>query len=246
MIRLHVNIDHVATLRNQRDTSYPDIVQAAELCLEAGAQGITVHLREDRRHIRDGDVERLRAVLGPNGSAGRADSILNLEMAATDEMCGIVRRIRPDMVTLVPEKRNERTTEGGLDAIATRGAIERVAAACAEVQARLSLFIEADPAQIRVAPELGAVQVELHTGHYAEAAPPERPRFLERFVACAELSHELGLHLAAGHGLNIENVGPIVAIPHMAELNIGHSVVCDAVMKGLGQAVRDLLLAMKL
>lgn len=244
MIRLHVNIDHVATLRNQRDTPYPDVVEAARICLAAGAQGITVHLREDRRHIRDPDVELLRAALGPEGSFGYADSILNLEMAATDEMCSIVRRVGPDMVTLVPEKRSERTTEGGLDVKAARDAVVRVAQACSDTGARLSLFIEAEPEQIHLARELGAVQVELHTGHYAEATAEVRGHCLARFREAAELAHELGLHLAAGHGLNIENVSPIVRIPHMAELNIGHSVVCDAVMKGLDVAVRDLLRAM--
>lgn len=245
MIRLHVNIDHVATLRNQRDTPYPDVVEAARICLNAGAHGITVHLREDRRHIRDLDVERLRAELGPEGGFGFTDSILNLEMAATDEMCAIVRRIRPDMVTLVPEKRHERTTEGGLDARKSGDAILRVASACADVQARLSLFIEADAEQVRLARELGAVQVEFHTGHYAEAAPSAQGEALARFHESAERAHELGLHLAAGHGLNVRNVSSIARIPHMAELNIGHSVVCDAVMKGLDGAVRELLEAMR-
>lgn len=245
MIRLHANIDHVATLRNQRDTSYPDVVEAARLCLNAGAQGITVHLREDRRHIRDADVESLRTQVGPGGGFGFADSILNLEMAATDEMCAVVRRIRPDMVTLVPESRDERTTEGGLDVRAARDAIARVANACSDVRARLSLFIEADPEQIRLAREVGAAQVELHTGHYADAAPEAQAAHVARFIESAERAHELGLLLAAGHGLNVRNVSPIVRIPHMAELNIGHSVVCDAVMKGLEEAVRELLRAMR-
>lgn len=245
MIKLHVNIDHVATLRNQRDTPYPDVVEAARLCLQAGAEGITVHLREDRRHIRDGDVERLREQVGPGRGFGRDDSVLNLEMAATDEMCAIVRRIRPDMVTLVPEKRSERTTEGGLDVRATRDAIGRVSSACAQVNARLSLFIEANRESIELARELGAEQVEFHTGHFAEAPPEARAEHLARILEGSERAHELGLKLAAGHGLNIENVSAIAKIPHMAELNIGHSVVCDAVMKGLDAAVRDLLRAMR-
>ncbi len=230
-LRLHINIDHVATLRNQRDTSYPDPFAAARLCLDAGADGITVHLREDRRHIRDNDVERLCA-------AGMG--LINLEMAATEAMRDIAARVRPSVVTLVPEKREERTTEGGLDVVASRQAISSVATMCAGSGIKLSLFIEPNEQHVRAAQELGAAQVEFHTGHYCDVAPQGRPALLQRIQACSTLASALGLEVAAGHGLNCENVGPIAAIPEMQELNIGHSVVADAVLFGMRQAVLNL------
>ena len=233
MIRLHINIDHVATLRNQRDTAYPDPAEAARLCLEAGANGITVHLREDRRHIRDGDVSRVRQVV-PAGCC------LNLEMAATAEMAEIARRERPNAVTLVPERREERTTEGGLDVRASRQTIQQIAGVCAELGASMSLFIEPSLAQVRASAELGAAQVEFHTGHYCDSSEAERPGQLRAFVAAAELAHELGMQVAAGHGLTCENVGPIARLPHLEELNIGHSVISEAVMMGLPKAVQRL------
>lgn len=232
MIRLHINIDHVATLRNQRGTLYPSPVLAAQLCELAGADGITAHLREDRRHIQDRDVEQLRATL---------NTVLNLEMAATAEMLAIAERVRPDVVTLVPERREERTTEGGLDVVRARPQIEPIAAMCQRVGIKLSLFIEADEAQIRAARALGAQQIELHTGHYCEAeSATERASWLERLREGARVAHEAGLEVAAGHGLTRANVGDIAAIPYLEELNIGHSVIADAVLVGLDRAVRDL------
>jgi pyridoxine 5-phosphate synthase len=234
-IRLHINIDHVATLRNQRDVSYPDPVTAAQLCMDAGADGITVHLREDRRHIRDGDVQALCA---------RRLGLINLEMAATEEMRLIAQTLRPDVVTLVPEKREERTTEGGLDVLLTRAMVKNISETCAASNIKLSLFIEADQAQVRAARELGATQVEFHTGHYCEAPLDQRAPIVERIAEAARLAHDLGLDVAAGHGLHCENVGPIAALPMMQELNIGHSVVADAVFWGLAQAVRNLRAAL--
>jgi pyridoxine 5-phosphate synthase len=242
-IRLHVNIDHVATLRNQRDTSYPDVVEAARACIGAGAVGITVHLREDRRHIRDADVRALRALLSrKEGGPGRSGT-LNLEMAATEEMAKIAGEVGPDVITLVPEKREERTTEGGLDVRVSRAKVEHVARVAEQRGIKLSLFIEADLEQIRLSKELGATQVEFHTGGYAEARASERPRFLSQFARAAELAHEIGLEVAAGHGLTTENVGALVKMPHLVELNIGHAIICDAVFLGLPAAVRAMLLA---
>lgn len=230
-MRLHVNIDHVATLRNQRDVVYPDPYDAARLCMEAGADGITVHLREDRRHIRDKDVQRLIAAdLG----------LINLEMAATQEMCAIAESLRPQVVTLVPEKREEKTTEGGLDAVGMRPLIQTIAQMCKKQGIKLSLFIEADETQVRAARELGAAQVEFHTGHYCDALSSERGAILKRIAEASTLAHGLGLEVAAGHGLNCENVGPIAQVPEIEELNIGHSVVCDALFVGMKQAVINL------
>lgn len=244
-LRLHVNIDHVATLRNQRDTTYPDVVEAARLCLAAGAEGITVHLREDRRHIRDHDVRALRKLLAQQESTGTLRGTLNLEMAATHEMAKIAGEIRPDVVTLVPEKREERTTEGGLDLYATRVSVEHVANVCRSQGIKLSLFIEAAVDQIRLARELGAAQVEFHTGHYAEAPASERGPLVAQFKRAAELAHELGMEVALGHGLTTENVVPLLVVPHLAELNIGHSIICDAVMMGLSGAVKAMLAALR-
>jgi len=244
-IRLHVNIDHVATLRNQRDTPYPDVRLAAQACLTSGAEGITVHLREDRRHIRDADVRALRALLGRKKAEGKLLGTLNLEMAATDEMARIAGEVGPDVVTLVPEKREERTTEGGLDLRASRANVAQVARVCRERGIKLSLFIEATTEQIRLAQELGAAQVEFHTGSYALAAVAERPQFLNQFTRAAEEAHALGLEVAAGHGLTTENVGALVRVPHLVELNIGHALVCDAVLLGLSGAVRAMQTAIE-
>jgi pyridoxine 5-phosphate synthase len=231
MLRLHVNIDHVATLRNARGTLYPDPVFAAELCELAGADGITAHLREDRRHIRDDDIERLRRSL---------TTLLNLEMAATDEMIAVAERVRPDVITLVPERREELTTEGGLDVISARERVEKAAAMCARTGIKLSLFIEADDAQLEASSELGATQVELHTGGYAHARGSHRAEVLSRLARAAHRARKLGLEVAAGHGLTRENVPAIAAIPEIEELNIGHSVIADAVLVGMDRAVRDL------
>jgi pyridoxine 5-phosphate synthase len=231
VIRLHINIDHVATIRNARGTVYPDPVLAAQLCELAGADGITAHLREDRRHIRDDDILRLRASL---------TTMLNLEMAASEEMIEIARRVRPDVITLVPERRQELTTEGGLDVIASADRVSKVAALSAEMSIKLSLFIEADDAQVRKSVELGARQIEFHTGRYAHARGSERAAELSRIVRAARLAADLGLEVAAGHGLTRENVAAIATIPEIEELNIGHSVISDAVLIGMERAVRDL------
>jgi pyridoxine 5-phosphate synthase len=230
VIRFHVNIDHVATIRNARGTPYPDPVRAAEIALAAGADGITLHLREDRRHIRDDDVERMR---------GLVKTLMNLEMAATDEMIAIASRVRPDVITLVPERREERTTEGGLDVAKARGSIEKAARMCAEQGIKLSLFIEADEGAIRLSRELGARQVELHTGEYCDQTGAEQQAELDRLRAGARLAKELGLEVAAGHGLTRENVVAVAAIPEVEELNIGHAVIADAVFVGLPRAIDE-------
>jgi pyridoxine 5-phosphate synthase len=231
MVRLHVNVDHVATLRNARGTSYPDPVRAAEACLDAGADGITAHLREDRRHIVDADVERLRAVLKA------ARRTFNLEMAATDEMVGVALRVRPDVCTLVPERREERTTEGGLDVVAGGEDLARRVRALVSSGIKVSLFIAADAPQIERSRVLGAAQIELHTGEYAREYAHGRAGELERLGTGARRAHDLGLEVAAGHGLTQDNVPALVAIPEIVELNIGHAVVADAVFVGLPAAV---------
>jgi pyridoxine 5-phosphate synthase len=228
MIRLHVNIDHVATLRNVRDNQYPDPVFAAQLCEQAGADGITMHLREDRRHIRDADVERARAVLG---------TVLNLEMAANQEMLEIAERIVPDVVTLVPERREERTTEGGLDVTANGATIGRIAEMCRAKEIKLSLFIEPEIEQIRASVELGAHQVEFHTGAYAGLRGEAQARELSQLGHAAQFATSNGLEVAAGHGLTQHNVVAIAAISQLVEVNIGHAVMADALMVGLPQTI---------
>jgi len=237
VIRLHINVDHVATLRNARGTSYPDPIEAARVCLDAGAHGITAHLREDRRHIRDADVERLRATLR---------STFNLEMAATDEMVGIAVKTAPDVVTLVPERREERTTEGGLEVAKAGPALAAHVAKLRAAEIKVSLFIAADIAQVEASAALGVEQIELHTGEYAHAAgdAAAEKREIERLAAAARRGHELGLEIAAGHGLTTKNVSALVAVPEIVELNIGHAVIADAVFMGLGGAVRAMLAAM--
>jgi pyridoxine 5-phosphate synthase len=234
-VRLHVNIDHVATLRNARGTPYPDPVLAAEECLAAGAVGITAHLREDRRHIVDGDVERLRKAVS------RAGATFNLEMGATDEMVAIAAAVKPDVCTLVPERRQERTTEGGLDVV---GGGERLAAQVGRLLAariRVSLFIAPDGAQVDGSKAAGAQQVELHTGEYAHGREGE----LRRLADAAKRAAALGLEVAAGHGLTQDNVPALVALPQIAELNIGHAIVSDAVFSGLRGAVAAYLAAIE-
>jgi pyridoxine 5-phosphate synthase len=244
-VRLHVNVDHVATVRNARGTPYPDPVLAARACLEAGASGITAHLREDRRHIVDDDMKRLRElVLLP--------AILNMECAPTAEMIGIATRLRPDCVTLVPERREERTTEGGLD-VASGGATlaERVRA-LRDAKIKVSLFIAPDAAQIRASKALGAEQIELHTGEYAHAFggpkqvdASERHRRVEaelaRLAEGARVAHGLGLEVAAGHGLTRDNVGLLLTIPEIVELNIGHAMIADALFLSMAGSVRAML-----
>jgi pyridoxine 5-phosphate synthase len=230
-VRLHINIDHVATVRNARGTRYPDPVFAAGLCESAGADGITAHLREDRRHITDDDVVRLRAAI---------HTMLNLEMGATEEMLRIAERVRPDVITLVPERREERTTEGGLDVVGQRRAIEAVVAMAREKGIKMSLFINADEAVVEASKALGVAQIELHTGEYCHASGARAAEELGRLERAAARGFALGLEVAAGHGLTRHNVGPVVAIPEVVEVNIGHSVIADAVFFGLERAVRDL------
>jgi pyridoxine 5-phosphate synthase len=241
-ILLHVNVDHVATLRMARGTSYPDPCWAASLCELAGADGITVHLREDRRHIQDRDVELLRQTVR---------GTLNLEMAATPAMVDKALATQPDVVTLVPERRQERTTEGGLDLLgealpAVQSAVVRLSQAGIPV----SLFIAPDPAQLRAAAHLRVPRVELHTGAYCEATlhrgrAAEREKMaaaeLERLAQAAEEGVSLKLHVAAGHGLDYNNVAAVAAIPGIDELNIGHALVARAVLVGLDRAVRDMI-----
>ncbi len=231
-IFLGVNIDHVATLRNARGTSYPDPVLAAALAEQAGADGITVHLREDCRHITDRDVEILRQTL---------QTRMNLEMAVTDEMLDIACRVKPHFVCLVPEKRTEVTTEGGLD---VAGQPEKVAAAIARLAAvgtQVSLFIDADRRQIDAAVAAGAPYIEIHTGRYADATTTaEQLEELARIQDAARYAHGLGLRVNAGHGLHYHNVKPIAAIPEMEELNIGHAIIGRAVFEGLPAAVAEM------
>lgn len=231
-ILLGVNIDHVATLRQARRTRFPEVIQAALVAEHAGADGITAHLREDRRHIQDRDIKLLATML---------HSRLNLEMAVTDEMIAIATAIHPAACCLVPEKREELTTEGGLD---VAGNFERMRHACAALAAagvEVSLFIDAEPRQIEAAARAGAPVIELHTGHYADAdTPAAHHHELARIRAAAQLGAELGLIVNAGHGLNYHNVAAIARIPVIHELNIGHAIVARAVFSGLDLAVRDM------
>lgn len=226
---LSINIDHVATIRNARGGSFPDPLEAAQAVIAAGADGITVHLREDRRHIRDRDVERLREAINVP---------LNLEMAATEEMVGIAERLRPQDCCLVPEKRQELTTEGGLDVL---GAGPFLAEAVRRLRAagiRVSIFVEADPAQIEAVAGLGAHCIELHTGAYADAAPAARASHLARLRQGAAAAARAGLQCHAGHGLSYETIGDIARIPEVSEVSIGHFLVGQAVFEGLPAAVR--------
>jgi pyridoxine 5-phosphate synthase len=227
-VRLHINVDHVATLRNARGTAYPSPLAAAVACLRAGAEGITAHLREDRRHIVDADVGDLRAL------CAQQRRTFNLEMAATDEMVAIAAHAKPDVCTLVPERREERTTEGGLDVVAGGDVLARRVRKLVDAGIRVSMFIAADEAQIARSKAIGAVQIELHTGEYAHGRAGE----LDRLARGAERAHATGLEVAAGHGLTQDNVPALVAIPQIVELNIGHAVVADAVFVGIAEAVR--------
>ena len=237
-LRLGVNIDHVATIRNARGGAHPDPVRAAILALEAGADGITAHLREDRRHIRDADIDALTAMLRARGRP------LNLEMAATSEMLEIALRHRPPAVCLVPERREERTTEGGLDVAGGRNWIAPFVARLREAGARVSLFIGADPHQIEAASRIGAEVVELHTGGFCDAAREGRLEqakvALEALQAGARQAAALGLEVHAGHGIDFETVAPIAAIPEVKELNIGHFLVGEAIFTGLAAAVGEM------
>lgn len=233
---LGVNVDHVATIRQARGTDYPDPVAAAIVAELAGADQITVHLREDRRHIQERDVRILREVVTTR---------LNLEMAATDEMFAFAREIGPDMVTLVPERREERTTEGGLDVAAARDALRDIADDFAERDVVLSLFVDPDEAQLDATVEVGAPMVELHTGDYALARGKAVATELGRLRRATEHGNRLGLTVAAGHGLDYRNVAALVSVEGIVEYNIGHSIVGRALMVGFDQAVREMLAAMR-
>jgi pyridoxine 5-phosphate synthase len=232
--RLYVNVDHVATLRQARRTDEPDPVAAAALCESAGADGITAHLREDRRHIQDADVERL---------ARAVRTVLNLESACTDEMLAVAERLRPHQVTLVPERREEVTTEGGLDVSREPARLAAAIDRLARAGIRTSLFIDPDPDAVRRSHQLGAVAIELHTGTYAHH-PGEGPA-LTALRDAARLAASLGLAVHAGHGLTVRNVRAVSAIPEIEELNIGHSIVSRAVFVGLPAAVREIREAME-
>ncbi len=227
-LRLGVNIDHVATIRNARGGLHPDPLRAAEMAAAAGADGITIHLREDRRHITDADLDRL--------SIGVALPI-NLEMAATDEMLGIALRHRPHAACIVPERRAERTTEGGLDAAGQHNSLQPIVARLRDAGMRVSLFIAPDERQLEAAARLGAPVVELHTGPYAHAEGDAAVAELARLERAVALGVEMGLEIHAGHGLTYDNVSPVAALPQLAELNIGHFLVGEAVFVGLGPAI---------
>jgi pyridoxine 5-phosphate synthase len=232
MIKLGLNIDHVATLRQVRGAPYPNVVRAALLAESAGVDAITLHLREDRRHIQDRDVEVLRDML---------QTRMNLESAVTDEMIDIAVRIKPHDLCLVPERREELTTEGGLDVVRYFDNIKAVCARCSDAGIRVSLFIDPDAKQIDAARRTGVPVVELHTGKYADAHNvPEQEHELERIRNAAEHAHTQGLQVNAGHGLNYHNVQPVVAIPHLVELNIGHAIIAEALFIGLEAAIRKM------
>ena len=230
-MRLYINVDHVATVRQARRTDEPDPVEAARLCEAAGAHGITAHLREDRRHVQDEDIIRLSRTV---------KTVLNVELALAPEIVDLTCRLKPYQATLVPERREEVTTEGGLD---VEGQVETLRDCCLRLTAagsRVSLFIDPDPAQLEAAVAACAPVVELHTGAYAEATGPQRARELTRIADAARLGRSLGLTVHAGHGLHYHNVLPIAAIEHIVELNIGHAIVARAVIDGMAAAVRDM------
>ncbi len=230
MMRLGINVDHVATVREARKIDIPDPVEVALLAETGGANGITVHLREDRRHIQERDVERLRERLATK---------LNLEMAVTPEMLEYAERIRPDDVCLVPEQREELTTEGGLNVIAHRAKVKETVDRLQGAGIHVNLFIDPQTKQIEVSREIGAHGVEIHTGQYCDASG-DRKRELEEVKSAASLAHRLGLEVHGGHGLNYDNVLPIVAIPEIVELNIGHSIIARAIMVGMERAVMEM------
>jgi len=230
-LRLGVNIDHVATIRNARGGDHPDPVRAAEIVASVGGDGITAHLREDRRHIRDDDLRRIQDA---------TDLPLNLEMAATEEMLAIALAHRPHAACIVPERREERTTEGGLDAAGLHNQLAPIVSRLSDAGIRVSLFIAPDPRQIEAAMRLGAPVVELHTGEYSHATGEQVAVQLRRIADMAALAAKNGIEPHAGHGLTYDNVQPIAAIPQLAELNIGHYLVGEAVFGGLEQAVRQM------
>ena len=234
-MRLGVNLDHIATLRQARGTAYPDPVQASTLAVMGGADQITVHLREDRRHIQDRDVYLLKQVL---------EIPLNLEIAATDEMIGIALEVMPHIVTLVPEKREELTTEGGLDVLGQNENLNHAIKRLKTAGIKVSLFVEAQEQHIEASKKLEADTVELHTGTYCDAPAAQQPKELRRLEHAATYAHQLGLEVVAGHGLHLRNVGPIAAIPEIVELNIGHAIIAHASFVGLQEAVSEMATCM--
>lgn len=233
MIRLYINVDHVATLRQQRDTLYPDPVIAAGICELAGADGITVHLREDRRHIQERDVRILRKTVR---------GALNLEMAVVPSIIDIALEVKPEMCTLVPEKREERTTEGGLDVRGKRAEIETAIRRLHEGGIEVSLFIDPEEESARICADLGAEQAELHTGDYCHTRPESQAarRELTRLSKASAIIAERGLRLAMGHGLDYSNVSKIAALPNVEEMSIGHAIIARSIMTGLERAVQDM------
>jgi pyridoxine 5-phosphate synthase len=230
-LRLGVNIDHVATVREARGSAYPDPVRAAKLAEAAGADGITAHLREDRRHISDADIDRLAAEL---------HIPLNLEMAATDEMLAIALRAKPHAACIVPEKREERTTEGGIDAAGQHNRLAPLVRQLSAARIRVSMFVEADKLQLDAAKALGSPVVELHTGAYCDATGAEQERLLRKLREGARYADSVGLEVHAGHGLTFDNVKPIAAIPEIRELNIGHFLIGEAIFVGLENSIRHM------
>lgn len=234
---LHVNVDHVATVREARKTTEPDPVYAALMAEQAGASGITIHLREDRRHAQDRDIKLVRETI---------QTKMNLEMAATDEMIKIAVETQPDIVTIVPEKREEVTTEGGLNCIGYAESLKGKIKTLKDAGIQVALFIDPENDQIEMARKLGADDIELHTGEYANAKnEAEQEKQLERLIKGAEYGHSLGLKINAGHGLTYFNIKPILRIPHLAELNIGHSIIARSIYVGITQAVQEMLELMK-
>ncbi|MCD6521440.1 pyridoxine 5'-phosphate synthase [Candidatus Calescamantes bacterium] len=232
MPKLGVNIDHVATLREARKVSYPDPVQAAVICEQAGAHGIVAHLREDRRHVKERDIFLLKEIINIK---------FNLEMAPTQEIREIALKLKPDQVTLVPERRQELTTEGGLDVVSLKDFLKEYIKPFKDAGIIVSLFIDPETSQIEAAKETGAQSIEIHTGEYANLKGLEREKELEKIIEMSEFAHKLGFHVHAGHGLNYWNVKPIAKIPVIEELNIGHSIISRAVYVGLERAVREML-----
>ncbi len=234
-MKLGVNIDHVATLRQLRGVTYPSVMKAADLAMHAGAAGITAHLREDRRHMNDKDLEQLAA------SGHR----LNMEMAVTDEMVSICSRLRPEACCLVPEKRQEVTTEGGLDVVGNFDSVKAAVETLSALGVEVSLFIDPDRDQIKAAKDCGAPVIELHTGAYANAKGDDAAKELKRLADGAEYAHSLGIIVNAGHGIDYENIKPLLAeVPYLNELNIGHSIICESVYNGLEAAVMKMLALM--
>lgn len=231
-IRLGVNVDHIATLRQSRGTKYPDPVLAAELAELAGADQITIHLREDRRHIQERDVRMMRKTV---------KTILNLELAANDDVLSIACDVKPDLATLVPEKRAELTTEGGLAVVGREKEVAAVVARLKKAGIKVSLFINPDPADVRAAVECGAEQIEIHTGFYADEGPDRQRWELERILGASDEGVRLGISVAAGHGLDYENTRAICGIPGIEELNIGHSIMARAFFVGVEEAVREMI-----